>query len=161
MNEDLLTVLQPPRIEEGRTLLIAGLSARYNMKTNSAIPAQWERFASHFGKVPGQIGGIGYGVVCNYDNAGTFEYISGVEVSDFTQAPKELACLRIGRQTYAVFAHGEHISSIRRVWYTIKHKWAPESGRRIAEAPEFERYGEEFNTITGVGGFEIWIPLRS
>jgi predicted transcriptional regulator YdeE len=29
----------------------------------------------------------------------------------------------------------------------------------MAEAPCFERVGEEFNPETGTGGIEIWIPV--
>jgi predicted transcriptional regulator YdeE len=37
------------------------------------------------------------------------------------------------------------------------------SGRRglqTAEAPEFERYGETIDGMTGNGGAEIWIPIK-
>jgi len=30
----------------------------------------------------------------------------------------------------------------------------------VAEVPEFERYGEEFDSRTGTGGLEIWIPIH-
>ena len=161
MDESLLTNLQPPRFENGKTLLIAGLSERYNDETSAGIPAQWQRFGPHFGHVPGQVGRVGYGVLHNSDDAGNMEYISGVEVSDFARVPKEFARLRIPEHRYAVFTHREHISTIRRVWATIFNKWLPESGHKIAGAPEFERYGEEFDPVSGMGGFEIWIPIQS
>ena len=103
---------------------------------------------------------MAYGVLCNGDDAGNTEYISGVEVSDFARLPKEFGRLRIPAQRYAVFAHRGHISTIRRVWSTIFNKWLPESGCGLAEGPEFERYGEEFVPATGNGGFEIWIPIK-
>jgi AraC family transcriptional regulator len=31
----------------------------------------------------------------------------------------------------------------------------------VAEAPEFERYGAEFDARSGNGGFEIWIPIKT
>ena len=62
---------------------------------------------------------------------------------------------------YAVFAHRDHIAAIRRTWFTIWNKWLPESGHQVAESPEFERYGEEFDPRTGTGGLEIWIPIQS
>ena len=160
MDETLLTDMQPPRFETGRTMLIAGLSDRYTAETSAGIPAQWQRFAPYLGHIPGQIGDAAYGVICNGDDAGNTEYISGVEVSDFARIPKELSSLRIPEQRYAVFSHGDHISTIRRVWFTIWNKWLPESGMKIAEGPEFERYGKEFNPATGTGGFEIWIPIK-
>jgi AraC family transcriptional regulator len=160
MDEALLTNLQPPRFENGRTLLIAGLSERYNSETSAGIPAQWQRFGPYLGHIPGQAGRAAYGVLCNSDDAGNMEYISGVEVSDFARVPGEFAHLRIPEARYAVFSHPDHISTIRRVWHTIFNRWLPESGYRIAEGSEFERYGEEFDGITGTGGFEIWIPVR-
>lgn len=160
MDETLLANLEPPRFENGRTLLIAGLSERYNSETSAGIPAQWQRFVPHLGHIPGQIGRTAYGVLCNSDDAGNTEYISGVEVSDFARVPKEFSRLRIPEQRYAVFTHRDHISTIRRVWFTIFNKWLPESGYRAAEGPEFERYGEEFDSVTGTGGFEVWIPIK-
>jgi len=161
MDESLLTNLQPPRFEIGPTLLIAGLSERYNAETSAGIPAQWQRFVPHLGHIPGQVGSVTYGVICNSDDAGNMEYICGVEVSDFARVPQEYARLRIAEQRYAVFTHLDHISTIRRVWFTIFSKWLPESGCKIAEAPELERYDGRFDPVSGMGGFEIWIPIRS
>jgi len=161
MDETLLATLEPPRFENFKTLLIAGLSERYTAETCANIPAQWQRFAPHLGHIPGQVGRTAYGVICNTDDAGNTEYISGVEVSDFSRLPAEFSRLRIPEQRYAVFAHRDHIAAIRRTWFTIWNKWLPESGHQVAEAPEFERYGEEFDPRTGTGGLEIWIPIKS
>lgn len=95
MDETLLTHLEPPRFENGQTLLIAGLSERYSSETAAGIPAQWQRFVPHLGHIPEQIGRATYGVLCNSDDAGNTEYISGVEVSDFARIPKELTRIRI------------------------------------------------------------------
>jgi len=160
MDESLLANLQPPRFEDRCTLLIAGLSERYDSEACAGIPAQWQRFAPHLGHIPGQIGQATYGVLCNSDDAGNVEYISGVEVSDFARLPNEYARLRIPEQQYAVFSHRGHISTIRQVWFTIFNKWLPESGYQVAGGPEFERYGAEFNPVLGTGGFEVWIPIR-
>ena len=35
----------------------------------------------------------------------------------------------------------------------------PGAGLNIADGPEFERYGPEFNQQTGLGGVDIWLPL--
>ncbi|MGA8594735.1 MAG: GyrI-like domain-containing protein, partial [Bryobacteraceae bacterium] len=61
---------------------------------------------------------------------------------------------------YLVFAHRDHVSTIRQVWSTIWNKALPESGYKPAEGPELERYSEEFDSATGNGGFEIWIPIK-
>src|SRR5271154_7596059 len=65
MDETPLTTLEPPRFEDRKPLLIAGIGERYTWETSTAIPAQWQRFAPHIGHIPGQVGGTTYGVCCN------------------------------------------------------------------------------------------------
>jgi AraC family transcriptional regulator len=160
MDETLLTTLEPPRFLTGKPLLVAGLGERYDCESSKAIPAQWQRFGPYIGNVPGQVGRTAYGVCCNSDDDGNFDYISGVEVASFSDLPKEFARVRIPEQRYAVFTHRDHISTIRRTVNTIWNKWLPESGREVADAPDFERYGESFDPRSGTGGVEIWIPIK-
>lgn len=160
MDESLLASLAPPRFENGEPLLIAGLNERYNCEASMGIPAQWQRFNEYFGKVPGQIGNVAYGVCYNADDSGTFDYMCGVAVNDFSSLPPELSRVRVPAQRYAVFTHREHIASIRRTWNTIWNAWLPKSGHTPADAPNFERYNEQFNPVTGMGGVEIWLPLK-
>src|SRR5262249_7814185 len=155
------TTLDPPRFENAPPMFIVGLSEHYTAETCAAIPAQWQRFVPHIEYIPGQTGRAAWGVICNADDLGNMDYICGVQVANFAAAPKEMSRLKVPAQRYAVFSHRDHISTIRRVWHTIFNKWLPESGEKIAEGPELERYGEEFNSITGAGGFEIWIPVRT
>jgi AraC family transcriptional regulator len=161
MDETLLAKLEPPRFENGKSLLIAGLGERYSCETSGAIPAQWQRFEPHIGNVPGQIGRTTYGVCCNSDEEGNFDYVCGVEVSSFTGLPPQFSRVRIPGRRYAVFSHRDHISTIRRTINTIWNKWLPESGHQVADAPDFERYGEDFDGKSGRGAVEIWIPLKS
>ena len=161
MDQAVKDKLAPPRFVDGKPLLVAGSSERYHCESSSGIPAQWQRFNAIFGKVPGQVGKVAYGVCYNADDSGNFDYLCGVEVADFSGLPDELSRVRIGAQRYAVFTHSEHISTIRRTWNTIWNKWLPESGHAPADAPNFERYSEQFNPVTGMGGVEIWLPLRN
>jgi AraC family transcriptional regulator len=161
MDETLLTNLESPRIVNGKTLLIGGLGERYTAETAAAIPSQWQRFSPHIGHIPGQIGQTAYGVLCNGDDAGNTEYIAGVEVSDFSRLSPEFSRVRIPEQQYAVFSHRGHISAIRRTWFTIYNKWLPESGHKASDGPSFELYGENFNPVTGMGGLEIWLPIKN
>lgn len=161
MNEALLPHIEPPRIVDGPAMLIAGLDARYSCDSSKAIPNQWQRFAQHDGSIPGQRGKVAYGVCHAGDEDGNFNYLTGVEVDDAGRVPKDLATLQLKRQRYAVFAHREHISTIRRTVHTIWSQWLPQSGHEAADAPNFERYGAEFDPRSGLGGFEIWIPLKA
>ena len=161
MDETLIVNLDPPRFESGRTLLIAGLGERYSFETNHGIPLQWQRFVPYIGNIPGQVGKVAYGVCCNADGAGNFDYIAGVEVSSFDQLPAELRRVRIPAQRYAVFTHRDHISTMRGTVYTIWNKWLPASGHDVADAPDFERYDERFDPLSGIGEVEIWLPLKA
>ena len=75
--------------------------------------------------------------------------------------PVEIKSLKVSAQKYAVFRHHDHIAGIRATYTVIWSKWFRESGYQAAAAPNFERYGPEFNPITGTGGLEIWIPIES
>jgi AraC family transcriptional regulator len=67
----------------------------------------------------------------------------------------------VPKREYAVFQHRGHVAGVRSTFVAIWNDWLPKSGRQVAEAPSFERYGPEFNPQTGLGGFEIWIPLET
>jgi AraC family transcriptional regulator len=137
-----------------------GLGTRYTFETNEGIPAQWRQFGPHIGHIPGQAGPETFGVCCNFDADGTFEYITGVRVRDFADIPAEFSTLTIGPRGYAVFAHRGHVSMLRRTHYTIWNKWLPESGRKFAHAPNFEKYAMDFNPVTGLGTIEVWMPVE-
>ena len=160
MDSTLLDNLKAPRFETGKPLLVAGIGERYNCEGGAAIPGQWQRFHQSVESIPARIGKVAYGVCCNGDDSGNFDYIAGVEVADFSDLPREFAHVRIPEQKYAVFTHAEHISTIRRTVNTIWNHWLPASGMKAADAPNFERYDEKFDPSTGNGGLEIWIPVR-
>jgi AraC family transcriptional regulator len=63
MDDGLIKTLAPPRIEQGRLLLVAGLGGRYSSDTHQNIPALWQRLQPNLGNVPGQVfpGGGGKG----------------------------------------------------------------------------------------------------
>jgi AraC family transcriptional regulator len=152
--------LHAPRFETTAPLLIAGIGERYNHENGAGIPGQWQRFQQSVANIPGRIGPVAYGVCCNGDDAGNFDYIAGVEVCDFSDLPREFSSVRIPEQRYAVFTHREHISTIRRTINAIWNHWLPASGLKAADAPSFERYDEKFDPLTGNGGLEIWVPVR-
>ena len=161
MTHQQLTKLDPPRFEQGKALLIAGIGARYKCDNKAGIPSQWERFLPYMGHVPDQVNDVAYGVVHNVDDAGNMEYLCGVQVRDFTRTPSELNTLRIPPQRYAIFKHREHISTISGTFAAIWGKWLPESGHEVVDSPTLEVYGPEFNSQTGQGGLEVWVPIRS
>jgi AraC family transcriptional regulator len=160
MDSTVIDNLQAPRFQTSKPLLVAGIGERYSCESSAAIPGQWHRFGQSVENIPGRIGKVAYGVCCNGDDAGNFDYIAGVEVSDFSDLPREFSSVRIPEQRYAVFTHRDHISTIRRTVNTIWNQWLPASGLKAADAPNFERYDENFDPLTGNGGLEIWIPVK-
>jgi AraC family transcriptional regulator len=159
-DHEMTVDLEQPRIEQGATLLVAGLSDRFTHETVGGIPSLWQRFSRYFGHVPGQVGRRAYGVMFNTDDEGSLEYMAGVEVSSFDGLPAELNRIRIPAQTYAVFSHRGHVSTIRSTMNAIWRKWLPESGLKVIDAPDFERYGEDFDPATGSGTIEIVIAIE-
>lgn len=160
MDQTILEKLDPPRYENAKAFLVAGIAARCTDEASAGIPAQWQRFQPYIGNIPGQVGNVAYGVVYNSDDDGNVDYLCGVEVADFSKVPPELSHVRIPENRYAVFSHRDHVSMIRRTFNTIWSRWFPDSGHEPADAPFFERYDERFNPMTGAGGLEIWIPLK-
>lgn len=162
MDSTILNQMNTPRFETGKAMLIAGVGERYNHcdASGAAIPGQWQRFHQAVDGIPDRVGKVAYGVCCNGDDSGNFDYIAGVEVADFSDLPREFARVRIAAQKYAVFTHAEHISTIRRTITTIWNDWLPASGLTMADAPNFERYDATFDPATGNGGLEIWIPVK-
>jgi AraC family transcriptional regulator len=152
--------LGAPRFERGKEIVVAGLNESYTFENRVKIPVQWERFAPKIGKVPGQMGQVSYGVCWNVSPGRGFEYLSGVEVKDAKSLPAEFATVRLPAREYAVFTHQDNVSAIGNTIDKIWNEWVPQAGLKVASAPCFERYTEEFNPKTGMGGMEIWIPLE-
>jgi AraC family transcriptional regulator len=155
--------LEAPRFENSRALLIAGLSEHYTSETMKNMPELWQRFAPHIGNIPGQVGRVAYGLCLSGPDG--IDYLAGIEISSASGLPDEFSFATIPAQKYAVFPHREHVSKLYETLDAID-KWLPGSGLKVASgAPEvpsfFERYSEEFNPQTGMGGMEVWIPIQS
>jgi AraC family transcriptional regulator len=152
--------LSEPRFVDSEELLIAGLGERFTMETSQGIAALWQRFVPYIGRVPGQQGYETFGVCCNPQEDGSFEYIAGVLVNRTDDLPAGFTQQRLAAHRYAVFEHRGHISSIHETFNAIFQSWLPNAGLQGADAPEFERYSADFNPMTGTGKVEIWVPLR-
>lgn len=160
MKEVQFVELVPPRFETLSPRLIAGMSDRFTFATNEGIPALWQAFNPYIGHLPDQVGDLTYGVCCNPDGDGGFEYIAGVEVRRKDRLPDRFRCVEIPGVRYAGFEHRGHISTLHQTVYTIWHHWFPSSGLQAADAPDFERYSADFDPVAGTGTLEIWVPVN-
>ncbi|UZD96833.1 GyrI-like domain-containing protein [Pseudomonas corrugata] len=149
-----------PRFEHGNFHLIAGFGGRFTQATAQEIPLLWEKFLPWLGNVPGQKSEVTYGVCCNPDGQGGFEYIAGVEISRLDDLPEQYRWIEIQPAHYAVFEHRGPLKTLPGTFHYIWNVWLPQSGHEAADAPEFERYSEDFNPRTSEGTLEIWIPLK-
>jgi predicted transcriptional regulator YdeE len=153
--------LGPVRFEQSEGRRIAGDSKRYNKETMEKIPEQWHEFSANFGKIPGQIGTDAFGVSYNTSPECEFDYLTGVQVGEGAQIPSGFSSVDLPASRYAVFTHNAPVSEMPKAFETIWSEWVPECGLPVSRGACFEKYSEEFNPNTGMGGMEIWIPLES
>ncbi|MDI3357698.1 GyrI-like domain-containing protein [Pseudomonas sp. UYIF39] len=161
MDEQTGVETAKPRFEHGHFLLIAGLGGRFTADTTKGIPALWEKFIPEIGKIPGQKNEVTYGICCNPDGKGGFEYIAGVEISKLDDLPEKYRWVEVQPQHYAVFEHKGSLDQLPQTFQYIWKTWLPQSGYQAADAPEFERYSEDFNPKLNTGVLEIWLPLKA
>jgi AraC family transcriptional regulator len=155
LHDDALPCAHPPRIVSADTLLVAGIGARHHGDSVASIPSQWQRLAQQCPTAPE----VSYGVCCNSDEDGSFDYIAGIGVAGFAALPDGWQTVRIPAHRYVVAWHAGHISAIRSTWYWLLNHYLPASGLSLADAPELERYDARFDAHSGHGGVEIWLPL--
>jgi AraC family transcriptional regulator len=154
-----------PRFEHIGPLHIAGLRGEYTSETRGEIPNLWQRFAPHIGNTSAQVGNVAYGVCfCGRGYQG-FGYLAGVEVSSIGDLPADWSVATFPAQRYVVFSHHDQVCKLCETLDAI-HRWLPTSGLQVVHAQPggpafFERYGEEFNPHTGLGGMEIWYPVEA
>ncbi|MDD1012848.1 GyrI-like domain-containing protein [Pseudomonas rubra] len=153
--------IKPARFEDAPAFTIAGLGERYSQATLQKIPALWQRFERYIGQVPGQEGEEAYGVCCNGDGKGNFDYIAGVQVQGTDLLPADFQHVELKARRYAVFEHHGSLDNLKVTFEAIWKDWVPVSGETVANAPEFERYGKDFSPYDSNSVMEIWLPLES
>ena len=158
-DQSMGTTIEAPRIEKGELMLIAGYAERITHENVASIPRLWQKLGPHIGNTRNEIPGYAYGVKMNPDDDG-FEYLAGIRVSSFEGLPPDFRTERLPAHTYAVFVHRGHISTIRNTMMAIWNEYLPNSDLRVIDAPEFESYGRFFDTGSGKGDVEIFIPIE-
>ena len=89
--------------------------------------------------------------------------MAGCAVSEFDSLPPELSPLIIPSQRYAVFIHNHHVSRIRETIDVVFDEWLPHCAYQHSNQSVhfFERYDENYNSQTGLGGMQVWLPIVS
>jgi AraC family transcriptional regulator len=156
-------VVLSPRFETTGPLLIAGLREPLDEHAAQKIPALWQRLASCWDDIPQRVGNANYGL-CIHLQGREYFYMAGCAVWDFTGLPETFSPFIVPSQNYAVFSHEENVAKIRNTIDFIFDQWLPDSGYQLLQHQHnslhfFERYGESFNSETGLGQIEIWLPV--
>lgn len=153
---------EAPRVENSRPLLIAGLRSHFREEPSMGTPELWQQFVPHLGRIAGQVGRTAYGLCFLLPNG--VDYLAGVEVSGFAGLPSDFATVNLAAKKYLIFPHREHVLKLHLTCQGIS-EWLPASGDEAAKTPGtpdfFERYTEEFDPRTGMGGIEVWIPIKA
>jgi predicted transcriptional regulator YdeE len=156
-----MTGLAEPRFEHGRAMLLGGIRRHHRFATvGPGIAAQWRDFEK-LGSLPGQVGTVAYGAICGAEpQAQRMEYMCAYEVGAFDGLPSELGRMRVPAAYYAVFRHDGDVAGVQGSWQYIFSTWLPRSGFESGQTPDFERYDERFDTATGRGSVELWVPIK-
>jgi AraC family transcriptional regulator len=146
---------EAPRLLDTPTFQVAGIGMRHTRDSGGAIPGQWAQLNREWpAPVP-----ISFGVCCNSDDEGGFDYIAALPASALSTVPAHWQRVAVPARRYLVAWHGGHISSIRSTWFWLLDQYLPHSGLGLADAPDLERYDTRFDEHTGNGGVEIWLPV--
>jgi AraC family transcriptional regulator len=147
-----------PEIFEMPERRIVGLMRRYTMDSRAAIPGQWVDYDAAGGDPAGAVPGGWYGVCANFAEDGSFDYLCGVALPKGA-VPAGYGAIMLPAGRWARFATAAHIGRIGDVWSEIYRDWM--GGDRLVprDGPSTEFYPPEFDGATGMGGYEIWLPV--
>lgn len=165
ISADMKQAFVEPRIEQAGPLLVAGLREPLDQNAAQKIPKLWQQLTSGWDLITQRVDNVGYGV-CIHLRDHEYYYMAACTVWDFTGLDTSLSPFIIPSQTYAVFTHAGTVQTIRTTIDIAFDQWLPTSGYQHAVAPEnslhfFERYGEAFDSHTGKGDIEIWLPVKA
>lgn len=150
--------LAPPRIEEMPERRILGPMVRYTMESRQAIPSQWAALNGEGMRAEGALSEVWYGVCRDVGEDGAFDYLSGQEVPKGAP-PSGWAEIRLPAGRWARFSHDGHVSEMPRVLAEVFGDWLGQAGLVPRQGPAVEVYPPGFDGDTGLGGFEVWVPV--
>lgn len=163
MPDTPLETIESPEIRKVGALLLAGLRRYYTFEDRGCIPLLWQRFGPHIDTIPGQLPGDAYGVCLRAEGEPQdgFDYLAAVPMRSLDQLPDGLVGVRIPALTVAVFRHRDHVSSIGATceaagaWLASERRDEPGVAVMMVEY-----YPPSFDPVTGLGGCEVWVPVR-
>ena len=165
MLDQPVTSIAPDRFVSGKTMLFVGMRRYFRFEERAGIASLWHAFGPHLGSITYTIPGAAFGLCLAPADPGDelgFDYAPAVEVSSLSDLPEGLSGIRIAPRAWAVFLHAGHVSALGATC-AAAGEWLAVSGRQPADCAMqmIERYGPEFDSRTGNGGCEVWIPVAA
>ncbi|MDD3181574.1 MAG: AraC family transcriptional regulator [Alphaproteobacteria bacterium] len=157
------TITMTPRFEHQEALTFVGLGADFNLTDPSTIATLWNKFQAQkhlIKKTQDQTAyGLCYAPKVKEVFSEAFHYTAALRVNDNAPIPDGMEKIHMNAQDYAVFTHKGPLAALAITNDYIWKTWLPTSGLDLADAPDFERYGDDWNGDTGEGSFEIYVPI--
>jgi len=146
------------RVASPRMFLV-GTTARYAYEDVAGIPRHWARFMGEASAIAHRTATSPLSVSTRAGSDG-FDYTCAWEVSRLPAAAGRWTLTTLPARSYAVFRHDRHVSSLPEAYAWIWDEGLRRLRLPVADAPTLERFDPRFDPVTGMGGIEIWIPLR-
>jgi AraC family transcriptional regulator len=147
--------MQASKIVSSKAFTVVGMA----IDTTPGSPAIGTLWQSFMGQpkldFPRAEPGVSYGVMQLDRSSGVLRYMAGEAVTDEVEA-QELQLWKIPACDYAVFP--ANLENVSQVFNHVYANWLPSSGFTRADAPDLERYGQDFGNENT--NFEIWIPVK-
>lgn len=157
--------LTPPRLVNREPMLLTGLREAMCENFSQEIPRLWQKFGGMLDQISHKVDRNCYGLCMKEaQDSPELYYMACCEVSDFGDLPAALSPVILPSHCYAVFQHPGSVIHIKETMFAIFDEWLPHSDYELVQQSahclhHLEKYGEQFNPETGLGGVEIWVPV--
>jgi AraC family transcriptional regulator len=149
-------MMQLPKIVSNNAFTVIGMAIS-TTPGSSDIGALWQTLMAqpkldYLRAEPG----VSYGVMQLDGSSGVLRYMAGEPVSSNIEAVQELQLWNVPACDYAVFS--ANLENVSQVFNHAYANWLPSSGFTRGDAPDLERYGQDFGDKNP--NFEVWIPVK-
>jgi AraC family transcriptional regulator len=97
----------------------------------------------------------------NFSPDSLFVKWAAVEVSSFSDIPREMETYILQSGRYAVFIHNGPASAAAKTMQYIFGQWLPQSGYRLDNREHFEILPEGYSPVDLNASEEIWVPIQN
>jgi predicted transcriptional regulator YdeE len=147
--------MQSPKIVSSRAFTVLGMAID-TTPGSPEIGALWQTLMTQPKRdFPRAEPGVAYGVMQLDRSSGVLRYMAGEAVGNEVAAPPAMQLWNVPACDYAVFP--ANLENVSQVFNNAYANWLPSSGLTRGDAPDLERYGQDFGDENT--DFEIWIPV--